>query len=124
MLNSTYTIKMIDHGNANHRFPLPLLQVKGTTLPLEVVGGCGGAWNEVGVEALEPLATPIEVEDKVGCLLLAPTPTVGLCGGGGGIGCTRRSISSSTSVSIGSEPSSYSSSLSSFAVVASPKSST
>ena len=44
-------MKMIDHRNLNHRFPLPLMWVKRTTLPLEVVSGRGGIRGDLGVEA-------------------------------------------------------------------------
>ena len=38
-------------NDRNHLFPLPLLRARGTTLPLEAVGGRGGTRDELGVEA-------------------------------------------------------------------------
>jgi hypothetical protein len=114
-------IKMVDHRNPNHRFPLPILWVKGTTLPLEEVGCRGGTRDELEVEAPNSLDVLAEVEGdgdkvegKVSFLLpipVDPSPTIGmnLHGGGGSIGYTRRSISSSSFVSTGSGTSSSSS---------------
>jgi hypothetical protein len=121
---------MIDHRNPNHRFPLcrvatttlALLRVKGTTFPLEAVGGRGGTPDELGVEAPAAPDAPSEVEsdgdeveEKV-CFLLpvptdpSPTPSMALRGGGGGIRSTESPISSSASVCTGSGTSSSSSS--------------
>ena len=74
----------------NHWFPLPLLWAKGTTLPLEVVDGYGGALVELGVELEAPITLAMvegsgaEVEANMSCFLLVPV--VCLCEGGG-IGC-------------------------------------
>ena len=38
-------------NDRNHLFPLPLLWARGTTLPLEAIGGRGGTRDESGVEA-------------------------------------------------------------------------
>jgi hypothetical protein len=120
-------MKMIDHRNPNHRFPLgraavvtlALLRVKGTTFPLEAVGGHGGTLDQLGVEALDAPSEVVsdgdEVEGKVCCLLPvpmdpSPTPSMALRGGGGGIGSNGSPISSSPSVSTGSGTSSSSSS--------------
>ena len=48
-------------NNRNHQFPLPLLQARGTTLPLEAVGGPVGALDELGVK-LEAPTTQVMVE--------------------------------------------------------------
>ena len=48
-------------NNRNHRSPLPLLWERGTTLPLEAVGGPVGALDELGVK-LEAPATRAMVE--------------------------------------------------------------
>ena len=41
-------------NNTNHRFPLPLLEARGTTIPLEVVGGPVCALDELGVKLEAP----------------------------------------------------------------------
>ena len=59
-------------NDRNHLFPLPLLWARGTTLPLEAVGGRGGSQDELGVEApiaqVELEGNVAEVKAKVSCL--------------------------------------------------------
>ena len=56
-------------NDLKHRFTLPLLQERSNTLPLEVVGGHGGARDEPRVEAPttqdEVEGNGVEVESKV-----------------------------------------------------------
>ena len=84
-------------NDKNHLFSLPLLRARGTTLPLEEVGGHGGTRDEPGVEAptarAELEGNVAEVKAKVTC----PPPVLVAClyGGGG----TEISISSSKSIS-------------------------
>ena len=58
-------------NDRNHLFPLPLLRARGTTLPLEAVGGRGGTRDELGVEAptarAELEGNVAEVKAKVSC---------------------------------------------------------
>ena len=58
-------------NDRNHLFPLPLLRARGTTLPLEAVGGRGGTRDELGVEAptarVELEGNVAEVKAKVSC---------------------------------------------------------
>ena len=58
-------------NDRNHLFPLPLLWARGTTLPLEAVGGRGGTRDEPGVEAPNARAelegNVAEVKAKVSC---------------------------------------------------------
>ena len=58
-------------NDRNHLFPLPLLWARGTTLPLEAIGGRGGTWDEPGVEAptarAELEGNLAEVKAKVSC---------------------------------------------------------
>ena len=97
-------------NNRNNLFPLPLLQARGTTLPLEAIGGRGGTRDELGVEAptarVELEGNVAEVEAKVSCL--PPVPAACLYGGGG-TSCIEISIFSSKSISIGGGTSSSSS---------------
>jgi len=63
-------------NDRNHLFPLPLLWARGTTLPLEAVGGRGGTRDEPGVEAptarAELEGNVVEVKAKVSC---PPSPS-------------------------------------------------
>ena len=84
-------------NDRNHLFPLPLLWVEGTTLPLEAVGGRGCTRDELGVEAPAAPADEDESRSKVDCLLPVPTnpspcPAVALSLrlGGGETRCTGR----------------------------------
>ena len=58
-------------NDRNHLFPLPLLWARGTTLPLEAIGGRGGTRDEHGVEAptaqAELEGNVAEVKAKVSC---------------------------------------------------------
>ena len=58
-------------NDRNHLFPLPFLRARGTTLPLEAVGGRGGTRDELGVEAptarVELEGNVAEVKAKVSC---------------------------------------------------------
>ena len=58
-------------NDRNHLFPLPLLWARGTTLPLEAIGGRGGTRDEPGVEAptaqAELEGNVAEVKAKVSC---------------------------------------------------------
>ena len=58
-------------NDRNHLFPLPLLRARGTSLPLEAVGGRGGTRDELRVEAptarVELEGSVAEVKDKVIC---------------------------------------------------------
>ena len=62
-------------NNWNHRSPLPLLWERGTTLPLEAVGGPIGALDELVVKLEAPTTRTmvegngVEVEANVSCLL-------------------------------------------------------
>ena len=59
----------------NHQSPLPLLWARGTTLPLEAVGGPVGALDELGVKLEAPTTQAMvegngaEVETNVSYLL-------------------------------------------------------
>jgi hypothetical protein len=58
-------------NDRNHLFPLPLLWARGTTLPLEAIGGRGGTRDEPEVEAptaqAELEGNVAEVKAKVSC---------------------------------------------------------
>ena len=62
-------------NSRNHRSPLSLLYARGTTLPLEVVGGPVGALDELGVKLEAPTTRAMvegngdEVETNVSYLL-------------------------------------------------------
>ena len=62
-------------NSRNHRSPLPLLLTRGTTLPLEAIGGRVGALDELGVKLEAPTTWAMvegngaEVEANVSCLL-------------------------------------------------------
>ena len=82
----------------NHWFPLPFLQERGTIIPLEEVGGHGGTWDDLGVEAPtthdELEGNVAKVEAKVSCLPLVP---VACLYGGGGSRCKCKAIHHITS---------------------------
>ena len=58
-------------NDRNHVFPLSLLRARGTTLPLEAIGGCGGTLDDPGVK--DPTARAelegnvVEVKSKLSC---------------------------------------------------------
>ena len=60
-------------NDRNHLFPLLVLRARGTTLPLEAVGGRGGTRDEPGMEAptarVELEGNVAEVKAKVSCSL-------------------------------------------------------
>ena len=50
-------------NSRNYRSPLPLLLARGTTLPLEAVGGPVGVFDELGIK-LEAPTTRVMVESN------------------------------------------------------------